>query len=247
MIVTSKKEAVHQDFITYCQRHKGKTLYTKGHNKPFTFDILANGFEYLPSESITQIERVHSFDFIKKTIFSNKLKTYTYLRVLVDEYCASNPILLEDNLPISSRSKRKIEGKEIYASSNEEELTKRFLSWLKSTNNQYEFIELEQRANDGDRIDVVLKHGELEVYAELKSVSSYASKPKRAIRAALGQVLDYQYYDGKPRAHELWIVLDKCELNSSENDFIRTLNNNFKNMNLRLVIENSEGNFKVLK
>jgi hypothetical protein len=84
MIVTSKKEAVHQDFITYCQRHKGKTLYTKGHNKPFTFDILANGFEYLPSESITQIERVHSFDFIKKTIFSNKLKhTHIYVFLLM--------------------------------------------------------------------------------------------------------------------------------------------------------------------
>jgi len=237
MIVTSKKEAVHQDFILYCQQHKGKTLYTKGYNKPFTFDILENGFEYLPSESITQKERIHSFNFIKKMIFSKNLNTYTYLRVLVEEYRASNPTLLVDNLPISSRSKRVIEGKEIYTSSNEAELTKRFLSWLKSTNNQYEFIELEQRANDRDRIDVVLKHGKQEVYAELKSVSSYASKPKRAIRAALGQVLDYQYYDGKPKAQELWIVLDKCSLSSSEKDFITNLNKNFENMNLRLVLK----------
>jgi len=249
MIITEQREAVYHDFISYCQQHKGKILKTSDRSIPFGFDILEKGFEYKPSKASTPDGRIHSFNFIKDKIFSedfpDNFHENTYLKVLVNKYIDSNPLLLSDDLPISTRSKRVIEGKEIYISSKEEELTKRFLSWLKSTNNQYKFVELEQKANDRDRIDVVLTQGEREIYAELKSVSSYSSKPKRAIRAALGQVLDYQYYDGKPRAHELWIVLDKCELNSSESDFIRTLNNNFKNMNLRLVIENSKGNFKV--
>lgn len=141
--------------------------------------------------------------------------------------------------------KRIMKGGKIYANKNEKKLTQNFVRWIK-TKSEYSLESLEQRANARDRIDVVLSKKKETIYAELKSVSSYSGMSKRAIRAALGQILDYQFYDGKPKASQLWIVLDSCEITDSEMVFINTLNKKLNNLNLKLIVEDENSSFKIL-
>ena len=94
---------------------------------------------------------------------------------------------------------------------------------------------------------MTIKQGMSLIYAELKSVSSYSKKPKRAIRAALGQVLDYQFYDTSNQASELWIVLDQCKLTTKDKEFIKSLNSNFKSITLKLLVEKNELSFREYK
>lgn len=143
-------------------------------------------------------------------------------------------------------STRVIEGKIIVVSKQELKLTQRFVNWL-DKHDYYNLKKLEQKANANDRIDVVLRGGEDTIYAELKSISSYANTAKRAIRAALGQILDYQYYDGKPTADELWIVLDTCSISNEDAKFIKTLNKKLVGLNLKIVVESTNGEFKELE
>ncbi|UUO25470.1 hypothetical protein FGD67_21305 [Colwellia sp. M166] len=141
---------------------------------------------------------------------------------------------------------REIIGSTITVSQKEKELTHRFLNWI----NKRKGIELygvEQRTGAHDRIDVTIKQGMSLIYAELKSVSSYSKKPKRAIRAALGQVLDYQFYDTSNQASELWIVLDQCKLTTKDKEFIKSLNSNFKSITLKLLVEKNELSFREYK
>lgn len=134
----------------------------------------------------------------------------------------------------------------IIASQKEKELTQRFIYWIERQN-IYILKGLEQRTGANDRIDVSLQHGLSLIYAELKSVSSYSGMPKRAIRAALGQILDYQFYDRKEMAQELWIVLDNSELTKDDRSFITSLNTKFKDLNLKLLVEDRNSSFKVYK
>lgn len=134
----------------------------------------------------------------------------------------------------------------IIASQKEKELTQRFIYWIERQN-IYILKGLEQRTGANDRIDVSLQHGLSLIYAELKSVSSYSGMPKRAIRAALGQILDYQFYDRKEMAQELWIVLDNSELTKEDRSFITSLNTKFKDLNLKLLVEDRNSSFKVYK
>lgn len=139
---------------------------------------------------------------------------------------------------------RKSTGRTITVSQKEKELTYRFINWIKKKK-IYKLKELEQRTGAKDRIDVSLQQGLSLVYAELKSVSSYDGMPKRAIRAALGQLLDYQLYDRREMAHELWIVLDNCELTKEDKEFITSLNSKFNELNLRLLVEKGNSSFKM--
>lgn len=72
-------------------------------------------------------------------------------------------------------------------------------------------------ANTLDRVDVLLSRHGLNIYCELKPVAG--SSTKREIRAALGQLLDYQYYNKSVRADALWIVLD-APCNTQDTAFI---------------------------
>jgi hypothetical protein len=141
---------------------------------------------------------------------------------------------------------RETVGSTITVSQKEKELTHRFLNWI----NRRKGIELygvEQRTGAHDRIDVTIKQGMSLIYAELKSVSSYSKTPKRAIRAALGQILDYQFYDTSSQASELWIVLDQCKLTAKDKEFIKSLNSNLKNITLKLLVEKNELSFREYK
>lgn len=139
---------------------------------------------------------------------------------------------------------RESTGRTITVSQKEKELTHRFINWIEKQK-IYKLKELEQLTGANDRIDVSLLQGLSLVYAELKSVSSYSGMPKRAIRAALGQILDYQLYDRREMAHELWIVLDNCELKKEDKEFIASLNSTFNELNLRLLVEKSNSSFNI--
>jgi len=137
-------------------------------------------------------------------------------------------------------------GSTITVSQKEKELTHRFLNWIHRQKG-IELYGVEQRTGAHDRIDVTIKQGMSLIYAELKSVSSYSKTPKRAIRAALGQILDYQFYDTSSQASELWIVLDQCKLTTIDKNFIKSLNSNFKSITLKLLVEKNELSFREYK
>lgn len=136
-------------------------------------------------------------------------------------------------------TKRMIEGKEITASQKELELLTRFIEWLKdigSTN-----IYPEQPCNERDRIDVAFELKSERIIAELKSLSSYNDSAKRAIRTALGQLLDYQYFDRDSKKCKLWIVLDG-NISKKEKEFISRINANHK-LSIAIIFETEKLQF----
>ncbi|MBW8192743.1 hypothetical protein K0504_17025 [Neiella marina] len=149
----------------------------------------------------------------------------------------------KEDLPEKARIKRVYQHKEFYANDAENDLTIDFVKWC-NTSKDFTVKELESRTSEKDRIDVVLEGKSGTVYAELKSISSYRNV-KRAIRAALGQLIDYQYYDDKIQASELWIVLDAEVDNENDIRFIKRLNNEFNNLNLKLVCKTGSAKFNI--
>lgn len=116
------------------------------------------------------------------------------------------------------------------------ELQKSFYEWLKSKNG--EGIQPEYLRGDRDRIDMLFKFNNKIIFAELKSARN--SSPKRSIREALGQLLDYQYYSGDKKAHSLWIVLD-IEPTEQDKKFIKNI---VKSLSLNLKLVWQKSNFK---
>jgi len=187
--------------------------------------------------------------YYRRMIFKEKIFSEIEPAVKHDEHdCIDTPSTKRKkvNLDDISPQNRKTTGRTITVSQNEKELTQRFLIWIEKEK-IYELRELEQRTGANDRIDVTLQQGLSLIYAELKSVSSYSNMPKRAIRAALGQILDYQFYDSKETADELWIVLDKGKLTQEDKEFIKSLNLEFKKLNLKLLVEKNNSSFEVYK
>lgn len=114
-------------------------------------------------------------------------------------------------------------------------LSNKFIRWLERKG--FKSIKSEFVLANHDRIDVRFTLKDKQIFSELKTVSG--SSVKRAIREALGQILDYQYYDNREKANELWIVInDEC----SDNDvlFIKQLIEGHK-LPLRLVWEKGKG------
>lgn len=114
-------------------------------------------------------------------------------------------------------------------------LSNRFIKWLGGKG--YKKIVNEYVMANKDRIDVLFHLGNKTILSELKTVSGGSTK--RAIREALGQVLDYQYYDKTVSASELWIVVNS-ECSDSDQFFIETLISKHK-LPLRLVWEKNGG------
>ena len=114
-------------------------------------------------------------------------------------------------------------------------LSNRFIKWLNGQG--YKNIVDEYVMANKDRIDVLFHLDNKTILAELKTVSGGSTK--RAIREALGQVLDYQYYDQTENASELWIVVNS-ECSDSDQFFIETLISKHK-LPLRLVWETNRG------
>ncbi|APE03094.1 hypothetical protein BM526_15300 [Alteromonas mediterranea] len=126
-------------------------------------------------------------------------------------------------------------GETVKVSHEHLKLSKRFIKWLGG--NGYKNIRNEYILASQDRIDVIFKLNNKTIFSELKTISG--SSTKRAIREALGQILDYQYYNQTHKADELWIVVnDEC----SDKDvlFIKTLIDKHK-LPLRLVWEKNKG------
>lgn len=94
--------------------------------------------------------------------------------------------------------------------------------------------------NTRDRVDVLLSRSGQTIYCELKPVAG--SSTKREIRAALGQLLDYQYYNTSVRADALWIVLD-APCDTQDTAFITQIRDQHQ-LSLALVWE-EQGAFRV--
>lgn len=171
-----------------------------------------------------------------------------YLRDVLTHYTVENFNSSPDkhsnipqNEPIQPKrnQKRVIAGKEITASQNELELSARFVTWINSIGASN--IAPEQLCNERDRIDVAFELNNESTIAELKSLSSYNKSAKRAIRAALGQLLDYQYFDRNTKNSKLWIVLDG-KISQKEMDFISRINTNHK-LSVVLIFETEDHQF----
>jgi hypothetical protein len=80
------------------------------------------------------------------------------------------------------------------------ELADRFLKWLRV--NGYKNERREER-----QVDVIFIQGSHSLMAELKIC--YDLNSKKAIRDAVGQVLEYNHYSGRTPAKEWWIILDQ--------------------------------------
>jgi len=85
----------------------------------------------------------------------------------------------------------------------EELLRKQFVKWLREQNNEISDIKIED-----NNVDVKFKIDNNLYYAELKICDRQS--PKRAIRNAIAQLLEYSYYPGNTQASYLIIVLDSC-------------------------------------
>ncbi|PWF64018.1 hypothetical protein CBX96_07440 [Shewanella sp. BC20] len=169
------------------------------------------------------------------------------LKEVLINYSVSNfTTTVGDYIPNSSKEvhestiyKRTIVGKEITATQNELELSLRFIDWIKSIGASY--ISPEQYCNEYDRIDVAFKLNNEKIISELKSLSSYNYSTKRAIRAALGQLLDYQYFDKNNKKFKLWIVIDGS-ISQKEKLFISRINTNH-NLSISVIYETSKNKF----
>lgn len=93
-------------------------------------------------------------------------------------------------------------------------LSNNFTAWLKSIG-----ISAKQEEN---HVDVLFNVGGIEYIAELKVV--YGVGTTKAIREALGQLLEYNYYPGRDMKKEWMIVLDQPP-SRMDQDYIRTLIN----------------------
>lgn len=139
------------------------------------------------------------------------------------------------NISDKCKSIRLQSGEAVEVSHEHFKLSTRFNKWLGKKG--YKYIRCEYILANQDRIDVLFKLNNKTIFSELKTVSG--SSAKRAIREALGQVLDYQYYDQTESASELWIVLNG-ECSDEDVLFIKTLINKH-NLPLRLVWEKRRG------
>jgi hypothetical protein len=133
------------------------------------------------------------------------------------------------------KSIRTTEGRTVEVTHGHLELSKKFIKWLKRKG--YRNIKDEFVLANFDRIDVRFELEDKKIFSELKTVSGRATK--RAIRQALGQILDYQYYDDREKADELWIVVnDECT--NLDVQFIKQLVEKHE-LPLRLVWEKRKG------
>jgi hypothetical protein len=183
-------------------------------------------------------ERTDVFDFmVSKTsdikIINNFFRKHDIHNFTVPKASAWKKF--EINSSDTYKSIRLQSGEEVVVSNGHLKLSNKFIKWL--TRQGYKNIKSEYILANHDRIDVLFNLNNKIIFSELKTVSG--SSAKRAIREALGQILDYQYYDQVVKASELWIVVnDEC----SDNDvlFIKTLIDKHK-LPLRLVWEKNRG------
>jgi hypothetical protein len=94
------------------------------------------------------------------------------------------------------------------------QLSNRFRAWLKS-------VGATKVTGESSSVDVICDFGGAKYLFELKVC--FRAKSRHALREAIGQILEYRYYPGRPAADHLGIVLDS---EPSENDraWLATLN-----------------------
>lgn len=189
---------VNSDFKEYTKKKK---------NKDGTKDIEFVDFLVFKTEDLKLLS-----DFITTHSIDN-----------FDKNCADSRKSDEINESGNRLVVRLIEGGMVEVSDDHFRLQKKFIEWAKARgtkNIQEEFV-----LANGDRIDVSFNFRGKNVFSELKTVSG--SSTKRAIREALGQLLDYQYHGETIASDELWIVVDG-ECNKDDKKFINKLIINHK-------------------
>ncbi len=114
-------------------------------------------------------------------------------------------------------------------------LTEKFIKWVSKKG--FKDIKNEYILANKDRIDVRFYIDNQLIFTEMKTVGGSSSK--RSIREALGQLLDYQYYNSTIQAKELWIVIND-KVDESDIQFIDSLRD-MHNLPLRIVWEKAKG------
>lgn len=115
-------------------------------------------------------------------------------------------------------------------------LALRFSAWLKEQG--YTDVRYER-----DYVDISFRCGRQSVMAELKVCSSFS--PRRAIREAVGQVLEYNLYWNESCADEWWIVLDQHAA-AADLKYIKRLRAEFS-FPLFLAYEDEDSGFCVVR
>lgn len=151
-----------------------------------------------------------------------------------DKNCATPWNSSEFNESTNRQMIRLIEGGIVEVSDDHFRLQKKFIEWVKTRGTKQ--IQEEFVLANRDRIDVRFNFRRKNVFSELKTVSG--SSTKRAIREALGQLLDYQYHGETITSDELWIVVDG-ECNDDDVEFINKLIINHK-LPIRLLWEKND-------
>lgn len=136
-------------------------------------------------------------------------------------------------------SLRTIKGGEQKVNQNHIKLAELFCKWLRKNANTKEIKEEYYLANK-DSIDITLRFKNKYIFCELKT--THNTSPKRAIREAIGQLLDYQCYDNKAESADgLYIVIDS-EPSDLDLAFIRKLKKDYS-IPLSLFWHKSKNNF----
>src|SRR5208283_2024094 len=115
--------------------------------------------------------------------------------------------LLEDVYPRATPASLKIIAPRHKALSNQ------FVSWLANTGHRVV-------GREKDRVDVEFKDGAMLCRAELKVC--YGMAVTLAIREAIGQLLEYNYYGGRSPAHR-WFIVRDSEPSDEDVKYVRTL------------------------
>lgn len=139
--------------------------------------------------------------------FDRLLPLYKYVESGKESSTAHSRIGIGKKFRKASRSSLTEEGyyrespkRYLYILRRHNELSNRFASWLE----QAGFTEV---TKERDFVDIAFDSGNVHYVAELKTC--YGIDSTKAIREALGQLLEYNYYPGRNQADHWVIVLDK--------------------------------------
>ncbi len=136
--------------------------------------------------------------------------------------------------PAREQTIRLIDKTEVVVSHYHKNLERDFIRWLKKM--RYTNVHQEFLLANNDRIDVRFSLLDKAIFAELKTINGSSSK--RAIRQALGQILDYKYHGDIQNVDELWIVING-EFSDYDTAFIQVLRDEHS-LPLRLLGKNKQ-------
>ncbi len=146
--------------------------------------------------------KIQFYDWAKRAV----------IRSITDEPVQSGPFGRTEPFDTSGHTRESSEGSS-FIDDGHKKLANAFLKWLKI--HGFEDVRMEVQY-----IDFIFQKGSKQFIAELKT--SEKGRGRKAIRDALGQLVDYSYF-GKNQPRDEWIIVLNNEPSSSEKRFIHKL------------------------